>query len=114
MTIQKYDLFFAELPPESGSVQCGSRPVVVVQCEAGNRANGPTTIIVPITSRRHKHRIPTHVHIPKGILPRDSIAICEQIRTVDRCILVKPLGRIEDPDIQTRLDKAMAIALDLV
>lgn len=60
----------------------GNRPWVVVQNNMGN-IHSPTTIVVPMTSRKPKRFLPTHVLINWDVLKKPSIILCEQVRTVD-------------------------------
>jgi mRNA interferase MazF len=67
--------------------------VLIVQT---NRANphSPHTIIVPFTTRIRTKLLPSHAFVPtgEGGLSQDSVALCEQIRVVDRSRLIAPLG----------------------
>lgn len=79
--------------------QSGIRPAVIV---SNNRANfySPVITVVPLTSRIHKKRsLPTHVYIPRGCgtgLPKSSMALAEQVETIDKniCWKRKELWRI--------------------
>jgi len=66
-----------------GNIQNGIRPCVVIQNNTGNKYS-PTIQIVPLTSRKTKAKLPTHVHIPANTagLAKDSIAQCEGARPV--------------------------------
>ena len=57
------DIYFADMEPHIGSEQGGTRPVVVLQNDVGNRY-APTLIVATVTSRteKKKHQ-PTHVLI---------------------------------------------------
>ena len=57
------DIYYADMDPHIGSEQGGSRPVVVLQNDIGNRY-APTLIVATVTSRTEKKRYqPTHVLI---------------------------------------------------
>ena len=61
--IKRGDIFYAELNPVIGSEQGGTRPVLVISNNTGNR-HSPTVIIAPITSRTHtKAKLPTHTEV---------------------------------------------------
>ena len=114
MKIERGDLFYADLSPVMGSEQGGVRPVVIIQNAAGNKYS-PTTIIAPITSRRNKTRLPTHVRIPASEsygLPKDSMVLLEQIRTVDKDRLREKVGHFNDM-IMMDIDRAILISLEL-
>lgn len=83
--IKRGDIFYAELNPVIGSEQGGTRPVLVISNNIGNR-HSPTVIIAPITSRTHtKAKLPTHTEVKDfNKLDKDSIILLEQIRTIDK------------------------------
>lgn len=86
----------AYLGHNNGSVQCGYRPVLIIQNNIGNR-HSPTVEIVPVTSKKEdKWYIPTHVRVGqnKHLLP-DSVILCEQIQTIDKSQLGKRLGTLK-------------------
>lgn len=79
------DIYYADLPSVIGCEQGGIRPVLVIQNNTGNRFS-PTVIVAAITSRMDKHPLPTHVFLGSGRygLPRNSMVMLEQIRTIDK------------------------------
>lgn len=96
MKVQKNEIYYADLNPVQGSEQGGIRPVLIIQNDIGNKAS-PTVIIAAITSKRKKKGLPTHVTIrlEEGSLPKESMAMLEQIRTIDKDRLIKYVGRID-------------------
>ena len=52
LTIKRSDIYYAELNPVIGSEQGGTRPVLIISNDIGNK-HSPTVIIAPITSRIH-------------------------------------------------------------
>ena len=62
MIVKRGDVFFADLSPVIGSEQGGTRPVLVIQNDIGNRFS-PTVIIAAITAQIQKAKLPTHVEI---------------------------------------------------
>lgn len=103
----------AGLDPVVGSEQGGYRPVVVIQNDTGN-LHAPTVIVVPLTGSAQKPDLPTHVRISAGQagLWRDSIALCEQLRTLEKTRLGRRLGALE-PQSLSALDSALRISLDI-
>ena len=109
--ITRGEIYFANLGSAVGSEQDGFRPVLVVQNNIGN-AHSPTIVVAPLTSSK-KAFLPTHVRIARtGLLTTDSIALCEQLRTLDRKRLDSYIGRIE-PKEQRAVDHALAVSLEL-
>ena len=95
---RRNEIYLANLPATSTSVQYGKRPVFIVQNNTGNTYS-PTTIVVPMTSRI-KPPMPTHVVLTsENGLNQSSTLLCEQIMTVATELLVKKLGEITDRSI---------------
>ena len=111
--IRKFEIYFADLTPVVGSEQGGVRPVLVLQNDVGNR-HSPTTIVCVITSKKNKAEIPTHIVLGKNFgLTQDSIAMFEQIKTIDKARLRERIGMVDDPEIIAAVDRAIHISLGL-
>ena len=97
MQIKRGDIYYADLSPVIGSEQGGIRPVVVVQNDVGNKYS-PTVIAAAITSKINKAKLPTHIEIDAEHfgLPKDSVVLAEQIRTIDKKRLKERIGRLDD------------------
>jgi len=93
--IKRGDIYYAELNPVIGSEQGGTRPVLIISNDIGNKYS-PTVIIAAITSRQ-KSKLPTHFCLDniEG-LPADSIVLLEQIRTIDKKRLQGQLTRLNE------------------
>ena len=110
--IKRGDIYFASLNPVVGSEQGEARPVLIVSNDLGNRYS-PTVVAVPLTCKLKKNSLPTHVHIGKrGDLEHDSLALAEQIRTIDRSRLSRYIGRISKNE-QSAVDLALAICIGI-
>ena len=111
--IKRGDIYYAELNPVIGSEQGGTRPVLIISNDIGNR-HSPTVIVAAITSRVHtKAKLPTHTAIRnfEG-LNKDSIILLEQIRTIDKKRLQEYIGMLSESEM-ARVDKALAISVSL-
>ncbi len=111
--IKRGDIYYAELNPVIGSEQGGTRPVLIISNDIGNR-HSPTVIIAAITGKTQtKAKLPTHTEV-KDVegLDRDSIVLLEQIRTVDKKRLKQYMG-IMPAEAMARVDKALAISIAL-
>ena len=89
-TVKRGDIFYADLSPVVGSEQGGTRPVLIVQNDTGNR-HSPTVIAAAITSQTGKARLPTHINIAGGSvgLTKDMGHLDEkQMSLVDNAIAV--------------------------
>ena len=113
MLIKRGDIFYADLSPVIGSEQGGVRPVVVIQNDVGNKYS-PTIIIAAITSQQNKTKLPTHVSVEsKDVpLPKNSVILLEQIRTIDKKKKKKKIGHF-DNDVISEIDKAFKISLNV-
>lgn len=98
--IKRGDIFYADLNPVVGSEQGGTRPVLIISNNTGNRYS-PTVIIAAITSRQTKSKLPTHYDL-NGVsgLPADSIVLLEQIRTIDKKRLKERLARLDNLNME--------------
>lgn len=111
--MRRGDVYLADLSPVTGSEQGGTRPVVIIQNDTGNRYS-PTVIVAAITGKINKSKIPTHVEIEaaKYKLDRDSVILLEQIRTIDKKRLKEKLTYLSDAKMK-EVDTAIAISLNL-
>ncbi len=100
----------ADLDPIIGSEQGGVRPVVVIQNNVGNKFS-PTVIVAAITGR-DKHSLPTHVRLTSPALPKDSQALLEQIRTIDKTRLLNHLGEISSDEMNC-ITEALRVSIDV-
>ena len=111
--VKRGDIFYADLSPVVGSEQGGVRPVLIVQNDTGNR-HSPTVIAAAITSQTGKARLPTHIELSARTygLPKDSVILLEQIRTLDKKRLREHMGRLDEPLMQ-KVDSAIAVSFGL-
>lgn len=108
--IKRGEIYIADLDPVVGSEQGGERPVLIIQNNLGNK-HSPTVIVMAITSRIQKNRyLPTHIPIESSELSMNSIALAEQVRTIDKSRLVCYVGRI-DKESMKAVDQALKISI---
>lgn len=105
------EIYYADLSPVVGSEQGGVRPVLIIQNDIGNKFS-PTVIVAAITSQISKAKIPTHIELDSKTfsLPKDSVVLLEQIRTLDKKRLKE---KISEVDIFTmkKINTAILISL---
>ena len=111
--VKRGDVFYADLSPVVGSEQGGTRPVLIVQNDTGNK-HSPTVIAAAITSQTGKAKLPTHINIAGASagLAKDSVVLLEQIRTIDKRRLREHMGRL-DQDSMNKIDTAIAVSFGL-
>lgn len=86
----------------------------MIQNDIGNRAY-PLTIVAPITGAEKKLKLfPVYVAVKKGEggLSKDSVILCDQIRTVDESRIIHTLGRMPH-SVMERVNTALKISLAL-
>ena len=89
-------MVLCDLNPVVGTEQTGIRPVVVLQIDRAN-AVSPHTIIAPFTTKIRRALLPSHVFVPAGVggVNKDSVALCEQIRVIDKRRIIKVVGHLD-------------------
>jgi mRNA interferase MazF len=90
------DIWLADLNPVRGSEQAGSRPVLVLQNDVIN-AYTSTYLAVPLTTNLRRAALPSCVRLSRGEggLANDSVALCHQMRVLDRTRLFQRLGAVK-------------------
>ena len=112
MEVKRGEIYFANLGEDNiGSEQSGTRPVLIIQNNIGNRFS-PTVIVACITSKLYKNDIPTHVRIDKNNygLADDSLILCEQIKTLDKSRLSTKIATLTPHD-EARVNAALRLSL---
>ena len=112
------DIYLADCGRDSGSSQQhGIRPVIVVSNDKAN-THSPAVTVVPMTTRTWKKRdLPTHVLIPCDKchgLPRSSMALAEQVSTIDKDRLIEHWGRITDQQLMSDVTAALQVQIGAV
>ena len=113
VAVTRGDVVLCDLNPVVGTEQAGIRPAVVVQIDRAN-AVSPHTVIVPFTTKIRRALLPSHAFVPAGVggLTQDSVALCEQIRVIDKRRITRVLGHLDDPHME-EVAKALRIILGL-
>jgi len=111
--VRKGEVYLADLNPVVGSEQAGTRPVVVVQNSILSRVTR-TVVIVPFTTNLRRAELPSAVLIPKGEggLNQDSVALCHQIRVLDKSRLREHWGTISE-EWMAKIEETLAFVLDM-
>lgn len=113
MEVTRGDIYYADLSPVVGSEQGGVRPVLVVQNDVGNKYS-PTVIVAAITSQLNKAKLPTHIELEKQKynLPKDSVVLLEQLRTLDKRRLKEFVSSVDNLTMQ-KVDVSIMISLGI-
>lgn len=101
------DLFYYDFGDNSGSVQSGERPVLVIQADDYNQ-NAPTIIVAAVTSVIKKKYLPSHIILGEEFgLKKPSMVLLEQIRTVNREDLREYIGTVDDDKLFRQINATL-------
>ena len=111
--VKRGEIYYADLSPVVGSEQGGVRPVLIVQNDTGNR-HSPTVIAAAITSQMGKAKLPTHIELQamRYGLPKESVILLEQVRTIDKRRLKERMGALDGQDMG-KVDHAISVSFGL-
>ena len=93
MTINRGEIWLADLEPTRGSEQAGIRPVLIFQNDTISKFT-TTILAIPLTTNLRRASLPSCILIAKGEggLSIDSVALCHQLRALDKMRLRQRLG----------------------
>lgn len=89
------DIFWVDLNPTTGSEINKLRPCVLVGATPINQARH-TVVVVPLSTSA-KARPPITISV--SCLNKEVVAVCDQIRTVDKSRLKKQAGALSEKDL---------------
>jgi mRNA interferase MazF len=100
MTIKRGEIWLASLNPTGGSEQAGTRPVLIFQNDLINKYT-TTVLAIPFTTNLRRATLPSCVLVSRGEggLTNDSVALCHQLRVLDKTRLHKKLGKVRQETI---------------
>ena len=104
VVVSRFDIYLVQLDPTRGREIQKTRPCLIISPDEMNR-HIDTVIIAPMTTRGRSY--PTRV--PVRFKRKSGQIVLDQIRTVDRGRLVKPLGKL---DVATA-DKVLALLAEM-
>ena len=101
MIVNRGEIWLAELNPVRGSEQSGTRPVLIMQTNTINRFT-TTVLTIPFTTNLRRASLPSCVQISagEGGLSNDSVALCHQLRVLDKTRLTKNLGMVGNATLE--------------
>ena len=107
------EVWFADLgEPRDDHEQAGRRPVIIVQTDDLSPLS--TVVIIPFTTRTKKAGLAHTVLVPakEAGQERDSVALCAQIRALDRRKLRHKIGELTSERLND-IELAVAFVLGL-
>jgi len=97
MTVKRSEVWLADLNPTQGSEQAGTRPVLIFQNDLINKFT-TTILTIPFTTNLRRASLPSCVQVSKGEggLDSDSVALCHQLRVLDKTRLQRKMGEVSE------------------
>ena len=113
MKVKQFEIWIADLSPQTGKESGKTRPVLILQTNLLNQVDHPSTIICPLTSNVKLNSDILRVHLKKGQanINVDSDIMIDQIRAIDNRRLVKKIGDLP-ADLIDKAIQNMMIVLD--
>ena len=114
ITPKRGEIYLVNFDPTIGSEIKKTRPALILQNNVGNQYSA-ITIVAAITSSIDEKLYPTEVLLKaeKVGLKNDSVALLNQIRSIDKMRLIKRVGRV-DQGVMEEVDRALEISLGLI
>ncbi len=112
--MKRGEVWWATLPPPSGSGPGFRRPVLIIQSDPFNDSRISTAIVAVITSNLALAEAPGNVRTGKAEsgLSKPSVVNVSQILTVDKALLTERV-RLLPAAIMARIDNGLRLALAL-
>jgi mRNA interferase MazF len=113
--IRRGQIYFASLDPVQGRGQAGRRPVLVISSDAINRLPLVVTVVVGTDAANISRDYPVNVRVTaaESGLPRDTVFLCFQVRSLDPSRLMTPEAGALPALRMAEVDAAVRRALDL-
>lgn len=107
-------MWWADLPPSTGSGPGYRRPVLVVQSDDFNRSRIATVIVAVLTSNTRLAQAPGNVLLPTRAtgLPQDSVANVSQLMTIDKSYLTERVSMLPSHLLE-QIDEGLRLVMAL-
>ena len=113
--VNKWEIYFCDLNPTQGSEQQGTRPVLIISNDIVNHIL-PIATVLPLSSIKPGDKIyPTEIPLTaaKTGLPKDSVAMVQQIRTVASQRLINKAGELADTELRESVNEALRLYFEI-
>lgn len=110
---QRGEIWVVNFDPTVGAEIKKTRPALILQNDIANE-HSSITIVAAITSKFDEKLYPTEVLISQGEggLEQESVALLNQIRSVDRRRLIKRLGMLRNETMRD-IENALKVSISL-
>ncbi|MBH8572886.1 type II toxin-antitoxin system PemK/MazF family toxin [Nostocaceae cyanobacterium CENA369] len=111
MTLERGEIWLANLNPTKGYEQGETRPIIIFQNEVFSQFS-TTVITILLTTNLRRASLPTCFLITaiERVIERDSVALCYQLGVIDRARLQGKLGKLS-LEIMTNLEGKVLLTL---
>lgn len=106
--VKRGEIYYILPSPAVGHEQAGKRPAIIISNNLGN-IYSPVVEIIFITTKCKKS-LPTHVVIYSS--KRKSIALCEQVTTIDKSRILNYIGKVTEDELE-KINQAIKISLGM-
>ena len=102
------------LDPGRGAEMPKTRPCVVVSRDVANQVSQTVTVIPlsPVKGKAGERLIQPLLPARESRLPKDSRALCDQVRTIDKSRIRSGAGVLDAPSLR-RIDQGLILHLGL-
>ncbi|MEA1923163.1 MAG: type II toxin-antitoxin system PemK/MazF family toxin [Pseudomonadota bacterium] len=114
MKVKQFEIWLADLNPQTGTEPGKTRPVLVVQTNLLNQVSHPSSLVCPLTTNIKLKSEILRVHIGSegsGLKEKSDVMI-DQIRAIDNQRLTRKIGHLPEGLIG-KLKENLMIILDL-
>lgn len=110
--IRRGEIYFVELNPVKGREHAGYRPVLVVSDDIINAQPLVITVVVGTDAANVRRDYPTNVRVAakEAGLPKDTVFLCFQIRSLDHGRFREAVG-VMPPAKMNEIDEALKVVL---
>ena len=114
MIVRRGELWLANLNPTRGSEQAGIRPVLILQHDMVSQWT-TTVLAIPLTTNLRRAALPSCVQLAQGEggLTSESVALCHQLRVLDKTRLQRKLGTVS-PDTLAAIESRVLFTLGII
>ena len=102
VNVRQGDILWVRFGEAKNSSPAGKRPAIIIQNDLLNKSKLRTTVVVLLTSNTELSKIPWNVTLKKGTgnLPKTSVAVVNQMATVDKGRLLEKIGTVGKNQIE--------------
>ncbi len=113
MRLERGTVVLVGLDPTHGHEQRGTRPCVLVSDpEASGDQRYPIVCVIPITGTPGEGALYPRISAGESGLRRDSYALVDQIRALDKRRVTRIFGPVDSPDLEA-IDEGLRLFLGL-